>query len=439
MARTVKDEKLESRAAREKLAPRGKPYYRAIEAGLHLGYRKAKGRPGQRVAGTWVLRRYAGAQTYVVERIGAADDFMDADGAAVLSFKHAQHEARRRHTQLAKATRPGPLTVRTAVEEYLAFLEANRKSSGDARYKAEAFILPPLGDKDLVALTTKELRHWLNGLAKAPRRLRTGKGKPQQFAEVDNSADGKRRRQSTANRILTILKAALNQQFKDGNVTSDVEWRRVTPFRGADEARVRYLSIDECQRLMNAASPDFRQLVTGAITTGARYGELCALEVRDYNPDSETLHVRTSKGGKGRHIELTTEGISFIERHCRGMAGDELMFKHTSGEPWGTAHQARPMLEACKAAQIKPAISIHGLRHTWASHAVMNGVPLIVVAKNLGHRDTRMVEKFYGHLAPSYVREAIREKAPTFGIATSGHVLAATSRTVREEAEAEAA
>jgi hypothetical protein len=43
--------------------------------------------------------------------------------------------------------------------------------------------------------------------------------------------------------------------------------------------------------------------------------------------------------------------------------------------------------------------SFHALRHTWASLAVMGGVPLLVVAKNLGHVDTRMVEKHYGHLA----------------------------------------
>jgi hypothetical protein len=45
----------------------------------------------------------------------------------------------------------------------------------------------------------------------------------------------------------------------------------------------------------------------------------------------------------------------------------------------------------------------------------MNGVPLIIVAKNLGHADTRMVEKHYGHLAPSYVADAIRAGAPRFG------------------------
>ena len=92
MARTVRDAKLETRAAREKLEARGKPYYRALEPGLHLGYRKAKGRRGRKVAGSWICRLYVGDQNYRVERIGTADDFSDADGVAVLSFKHAQDD-----------------------------------------------------------------------------------------------------------------------------------------------------------------------------------------------------------------------------------------------------------------------------------------------------------------------------------------------------------
>jgi hypothetical protein len=51
----------------------------------------------------------------------------------------------------------------------------------------------------------------------------------------------------------------------------------------------------------------------------------------------------------------------------------------------------------------------------------MNGAPLLVVAKNLGHADTRMVEKHYGHLSKSYIAEAIRAAAPRFGIG-SGNV-----------------
>jgi integrase len=72
------------------------------------------------------------------------------------------------------------------------------------------------------------------------------------------------------------------------------------------------------------------------------------------------------------------------------------------------------MAAACEQAKIDPPINFHGLRHTWASLSVMAGLPLMVVAKNLGHVDTHMVEMHYGHLAPSYIAEAIRKHAPRF-------------------------
>ena len=52
----------------------------------------------------------------------------------------------------------------------------------------------------------------------------------------------------------------------------------------------------------------------------------------------------------------------------------------------------------------------------------MADVPLMVVAKNLGHADTRMCEKHYAHLAPSYIADAIRSQAPKLGIVKPGKV-----------------
>src|SRR4051795_12730032 len=75
-----------------------------------------------------------------------------------------------------------------------------------------------------------------------------------------------------------------------------------------DAARLRYLSDDEARRLANACPTDFRALVTGALLTGARYGELTSMIVDDFNTDSGTVRVRISKGGKPRHIVLTQEG-----------------------------------------------------------------------------------------------------------------------------------
>ena len=79
------------------------------------------------------------------------------------------------------------------------------------------------------------------------------------------------------------------------------------------------------------------------------------------------------------------------------------------------------MRAACAHARIKPAVGFHTLRHTWASLTTMAGVPLLVVAKNLGHTDTRMVEKHYGHMAPSFIAKAIRRGAPRFGKVTLAH------------------
>jgi site-specific recombinase XerD len=56
------------------------------------------------------------------------------------------------------------------------------------------------------------------------------------------------------------------------------------------------------------------------------------------------------------------------------------------------------------------------LRHTHGSHLAMNGVPMGVIAAQFGHADTRMTEKHYAHLAPSYVAQTIRANFLRFGL-----------------------
>jgi hypothetical protein len=68
MPRKVRDSNLETRTARSRLPVRHKPYFRLIEPGLHVGYRKLPSGPG-----TWVTRRYAGEGRYTVENLRTAD------------------------------------------------------------------------------------------------------------------------------------------------------------------------------------------------------------------------------------------------------------------------------------------------------------------------------------------------------------------------------
>jgi integrase len=420
MARSVKDAVLDSRTARSRLKARRKPYYRQLEPGVHLGFRKP-----QTGSGKWLDRWSTGDGGYATETFATADDFSDADGIAILNFGQAVAAVRERMVKRAHRAADGVKkaspTVATCVDDYVEYLEANKKSGREARYAADADILPALGKIKVDALTTEQIRKWHHGLAKAGARIRTKKGEPQRYRDNEADPEWQRRRKSTANRVLTILKAALNRTWRDGQVASDTAWRRVEPFENVESSRVRYLAIAEARRFINAADPDFRKLVRGALESGARYGELCALTVADFNPDSGTVAVVQSKW-KSRHIVLTNDGVEFFKSLTAGRIGTEPMFLKDDGSRWLPDHQAEPIADANKRAKISPPINFHGLRHTWASHAVMGGMPLMLVAKNLGHTTTRMVEKHYGHLSPSFVADTIRATAPRFGVRATGNV-----------------
>jgi integrase len=429
MPRQVRDSNLESRTARSRLKVRKDPYFRLIEPGLHLGYRKLASGPG-----TWIARRYTTGVGYATNNLrmadGAlilADDYDNADGERVLTFAQAQ--------QMARGPRPvrtaGGYTVADALDDYFRSLEGEGRSAHslyDTRRRDQIHIRPALGKLKVAALTTDRLRRWRDGLAKDSARLRTRQGQEQKFRETDGD-DAQRARRASANRTWTILRAALNHAYHDGKTETDSAWRKVKPFKSVDAARIRYLTIAEAKRLINSTDIEFRPMVEAALQTGARYGELCRLTVADFNPDSGTVAVRQSKSGKPRHVVLTDEGGALFARYTAGRTGRDLIFSKPSGEPFAKSHQARPMADAVKRAKITPPISFHGLRHTWASLAVMAGMPLMVVARNLGHADTRMVEKHYGHLAPSYVTDAIRKSAPKFGIKPDSRIAALNPRT----------
>ena len=122
MARQVIDTRLSSREARLKLRPRDKRYWRMLEPGVvALGYRRLANSPG-----SWAVRRYLGDGKYSVVGIATADDFSDADGELVLSFKQAQDKARERHTGGESA---GPYTVNKAMDDYVAYLRSDGRSA----------------------------------------------------------------------------------------------------------------------------------------------------------------------------------------------------------------------------------------------------------------------------------------------------------------------
>ncbi len=430
MPRTARNAKIDTRSARLKLAVRREPYWCAISQGAFVGFRKgSKG-------GTWIarLRDDAGRQHW--HAIGAADDHRDADGSAVLSFAQAQEHARSwfaaKERELAADAEDEPAlasgeayTVARCMDDYLRWYQAHRKPGGYqfTQSAVAAHILPALGEIDCAKLTARRIQRWHEGTAATAPRVRTRAGAERKRGELADDPEAVRKRRSTANRLLTILKAALARAYAAGRIASDDAWRRVKAFRAVDGVRLRYLTDDQARRLVNGCDLDFRPLVQAALFTGARYAELTRLTVADFNPDSGTVLIREAKSGKPRHVVLTDEGVAFFAAVSAGKPDNALTFAKPDGKPWGKSHQQRPLALACKRASIAPAVSFHALRHTHASRLAMAGVPMMVIARQLGHRDARMAERVYAHLAPSYVADAIRAGFAPLGIADAGNLV----------------
>ena len=452
MPRAARNSTLESRSARLKLAPRKAPYRVRLDKGQAVAYyRPFKG------AGSWIAfvspsKVKEEAVAWRQRALGVADDLSDADGINILSYSQACAKAREwfkvcdreaRLRALGEEIPEGPFTVAQAMADYLQEQQRRgKKGVAQVEHATRAHIIPELGEVELAKLTAGRLNRWLDALATAPRRVRTRKPgahvpvprnfkvprepKPTPVMPAPPSTeDEKRARRDSANRIWTSLRAALNLALKNGRVIDGSAWKGVKSFEGTTSTRIRHLTIADQVRLVNACPPDLRRLVTGALHTGARYGELIALEIRDFDQKSGTVHIaaHVAKTGKPRNVVLTTEGRAFFESVVAGRsAGDRIFLrddvtrrKHvTTGHAWGRSDQKRPLDAACRDAGIERA-TFHELRHTAASTWINAGMSLGDVAEQLGDSE-RTTRKHYIHLCPSALAARVRQIAPLLGI-----------------------
>lgn len=406
MARTLTSKELGSRTARRAI-PVGTVAWMPLSQGRALGYRK-----GSR-GGVW-LARYKIEGFRKEEKLALADDILDAEGARVLDFGQAQEKARAwflTATTLATGehvTGRGGYTVHQCCLDYLKHLE--RRGAPDYRhtkYDLDAYAIPKLGALQVTKLTRPKLAQWCADIAASPRR--TNRKNAQENEPYAQTEEDLRKRQATANRIMRRLRAALNLALVEGRVlVNPIAWK-VSPFENAEVARAIFLSEKDQRTFVQACAKekDFQRLVRAGLYAGPRYGELGRLVVRDFNASAGTLFISKSKGGHQRYVYLDAEAARFFREVCSNRDLGETMFLRETGKPWAKDSQKKPMRRACTLAGMKP-FGFHQLRHTAASRWITLGVSLKVVAEQLGHVDTKMVDRYYGHLAGSHIAQTFK-------------------------------
>ena len=208
-------------------------------------------------------------------------------------------------------------------------------------------------------------------------------------------------RPATINRDLSRLRHMLNLA---------VEWELLeeSPMQGMkflreNNARTRYLSLEESQRLIaNCIAPHIRALVGVALHSGMRLGEILNLRWYDLDFASGFILVRDSKNGESRHVPMDATLFALFRAYPHRPSTD-LVFSSSSG---GHIVDVRTgFLNSCKRAGLID-LHFHDLRHTFASQFVMSGGDLYILKEILGHKSITMTQR-YAHLSPTYKIKAI--------------------------------
>jgi integrase len=167
--------------------------------------------------------------------------------------------------------------------------------------------------------------------------------------------------------------------------------------------RMRYLSKEECQILIDACSSHLRPIVITALNTGMRGGEIFSLKWANVDLKHGFILLEKTKNGERREIPINETLRETLTGLTRRLDLPYVFYNPFTEKPYGDIKNA--FNGACRRAKIVDFV-FHDLRHTFASHLVMRGVDITTVKDLLGHKTLTMTLR-YAHLAPSHKVNAV--------------------------------
>jgi integrase len=209
---------------------------------------------------------------------------------------------------------------------------------------------------------------------------------------------------------LTVLNKCLKTGYEWLNLQGappKIKWPKCTSYR------TEYLSPDECELLLANAHGIVHEMILTALRTGMRQGEIRGLQWSSVDWQNQSVAVRHSrcdyskalestKNNRERHIPLDLDLYEALYGRKQAVG---YVFTDAKGQPFEGDRLNRALTNVCKKAGLRR-VTWHVLRHTFASHLAMRGVPLHIVQILLGHASVTTTMR-YAHVSPSALRPAI--------------------------------
>lgn len=371
--------KLNAQFVREAVCPPGKSkmdYYDSSLKGFILEARPSGGK-------TFYLRYH--------DSRGKLRQYKIGDAAAV-SYDKARQKAQRVRSEVElggnpleerQALRAVPTLAEFIRDTYVPHIHLHRRNFQSTLSFLKCHILPRFGAKHLDAITTDMVAE----------------------AHQDLRAKGYSLAQS--NKLPVLLKIMFNLAKKKGipgsqsNPTDDV------PLFNPNNARERYLSAAETQRLHEAlsrcGSAQFKSIVALLLLLGCRKRELLDARWEDVDLERRNWRIPMSKSGKARNIPISDRALEVLRGLPRWNGCSYVVPNPDTKRPFGNMFYLWDKVR--KEAGIAD-LRMHDLRHTFASNLVNSGQSIYVVSKLLGHTQIKTTAR-YSHLADETLMSAV--------------------------------
>ena len=245
--------------------------------------------------------------------------------------------------------------------------------------------------------------------------------------------------ESTRRNCYTTLRKALDDAVTNGLLAANPAHKIKQP--GVNRHEARFLTTPEVGQLLRSAETHRYQVVLRFILgTGLRRGEALALRWTDIDFDRANAKLRGSLTRRGsqlvvsgvktkasrRTIALSPAMVGLLRQHKARQATERLK----AGNRWrdggfvfatdeGAAVEPQNVLRTVREAAIRAgleSVTVHSLRHTYATAALMNGVALKVVSANLGHASIQITADTYGHVTDEAARAGAIKVAEALGL-----------------------
>ncbi len=198
---------------------------------------------------------------------------------------------------------------------------------------------------------------------------------------------------STSNAIINALKLYYGEILKK-NFIYEVKRPK------KDKKLPVVLSREEVRKILHATKNiKHKAILMLMYSGGLRVGEIIKLKPEDIDVNRKLIHIKASKGRRDRYTLLSDIALQTLREYQKKERPRKWLFPSWNREKHITARTVQKIFQnACRKAGIKKNVSVHSLRHSFATHLLESGIDLRYIQELLGHKSSKTTE-IYTHVS----------------------------------------